>query len=103
MYLKAVVDSIRVSLKLSAQRALLGNVPKCLRSASLDINDSEIVWKCVFDNDAIDSDFELLSMAGTEIISDFTVGFSIKEIFEVIPYPQKINHLKWVVYSRYER
>jgi hypothetical protein len=96
------MDEMRIQLKLSAQSALVGHVPACLRSASIDISDSKIIWKCVFDSEATSGDIELLSMAGTEIVSNFPAGFVIEEIFETVSFPQKVSNLKWLVYYRHE-
>jgi hypothetical protein len=102
MSLRKAMHNIDISLRLSAQRALLGHIPSCLRSASLEVQGSEIIWQCVFDKEALDKDFDLLSMAGTGIIADFDEKSTMHEVFDIIPFPNKIKNLKWLVYFRHE-
>ncbi len=92
---------IDIHLRLSAQRALWGHAPSTLRTASIDIKNNVILWKCIFDKDATDNDFELLRMAGTEIIADFS-HFNIEEEMTIIPFPTKTEDLEFLVYYRHE-
>lgn len=88
-------------LKISAQRALLGQVTPTLRSASIEIKDHLIIWQGVFDNSATAADQELLRVAGSEIIADFP-DCQIREDMVIVPAPTAIIHLKNIVYMRNE-
>jgi hypothetical protein len=91
-----------ITLRLSAQRALWGHVPACLRSASIQKDGDTIRWRCVFDAEATEDDFELARMAGTEIISDYSPPTKIDEQIVKIPFPQKAEHLEHLVFLRHE-
>ena len=91
-----------ISLRLSAQRALLGHVPACLRSASIQKEGDTILWRCVFDAEATEEDFELARMAGTEIIADFGAPTMVDEEMLRVPFPQKAEHLEHLVFLRHE-
>ena len=94
--------NIGVELRLSAQRALWGHVPPCLRTASISFVEKEITWRCCFDSDVTEEDIELLQMAGTEIIADFESGITIKEEMLVVPFPEKTTDFSLLVYYRHE-
>ena len=96
------MNTIGTKLKLSAQRALWGHVPACLRFASIQKNENTIEWRCIFDSEATDDDFELARMAGTEIISDFTPETKINEDIRIVPFPEKPTNLEFLVFSRHE-
>jgi len=91
-----------IDLRLSAQRALWGHVPPCLRSVSVDIENNTIKWRCVFDTDASENDFELLRDAAAEVTSDFGPEIHVREELVVIKFPEPTKDLKWVVYYRHE-
>jgi hypothetical protein len=90
------------NIRLSAQRALLGNVPSSLRSASLDVDGSTISFRCYFDKGASEEDYELLRCAGTEVIADYPSGRTIEEQLILLPWPGEMSHLKHLVFLRYE-
>ncbi len=90
------------NLMLSAQRALLGHVPPCLRAASIQKDGDTIRWRCVFDANATEEDFELARMAGTEIMADFSAPTDIDEQIVTLPFPQPPEHLRHLVYFRHE-
>jgi hypothetical protein len=90
-----------LNLMLSSMRALLGEITPSLRSVSNELRGKTIIWQGVFDSEATDDDFELLSMASGEVIAEYN-DFSLEEIITRIPYPNKMNHLKNLVYLRHE-
>ncbi|WP_022978082.1 hypothetical protein [Nevskia ramosa] len=92
------IDDIR----LSAQRALWGAVPRSLRAFSAEVNDYVIRVRSVFDETATDEDRELLSIVGTEIIADYSSAFTITEEFLTVPASQAIQHLEILIYLRHE-
>lgn len=95
-------DEYGISLRLSAQRALLDNIPASLRCASLEYRGTEIVACFVFDGEPTDDDRELLSCASSEIISDYPAPYTMSEEYLAIPYPAKIPFLRHIVFKRHE-
>ncbi len=91
-----------ISLTLSAVRALLGNVTPPLRSASVEWKVNTIVWKCVFDTTATAEDYELMSTAAAEIISDFPDA-ELEEIYLTVAPPESVEPLEHLVYHRHEQ
>jgi hypothetical protein len=91
-----------IDIRLSAQRALLSNVPSTLRSASLEVADNAIYFRCYFDIGASEKDYELLRCAGTELIADYPSGYTIEEQFILLPWPDEMSHLKHLVFLRHE-
>lgn len=57
--------------RLSAQRALLGEVPPTLRGAVLSVHESSIKVRCYFDGPIEPDDAESMSCAETEMIADY--------------------------------
>ena len=90
-----------ISLILSGVKALIGEITSCIRAISIEVDNSKIRFKCVFDETANDEDYELMSAAATEIIADFP-GYDLEEIFIEIVEPNKIEPLKNVLYQRHE-
>jgi hypothetical protein len=76
-------------------------IPPSLRSVSVEFRNDTIVWQCIFDKDATEDDFELLSSAATEVIADFE-GHMLEELLRKIPFPEKLVHLKNLIYHRHE-
>ena len=56
---------------LSAQRALLGEVPPSLRMAALDWDEKWIYLRCYFDGPISEEDRESMESVTTEMIADF--------------------------------
>jgi len=91
-----------ISLTLSAIRALLGNVAPPLRSASVEWKENTIIWKCVFDTTATADDYELMSTAAAEIISDFPDA-ELEEIYLTVEPPESVEPLEHLIYHRHEQ
>ena len=102
MFAEENMSGESIALRLSAQRALWGHVPPCLRSASIQKFGDTIRWRCIFDAAATEDDFELARMAGTEIIADFPDPAKIEEEIVVTPFPNKRDDLEHVVFLRHE-
>lgn len=90
-----------LKLMLSSMRALLGEITPTLRSVSIELRGKIIIWQCIFDTEATDDDFELANIASGEVIADYN-DYGLEEIITRIPYPNKMNHLKNLVYLRHE-
>jgi hypothetical protein len=91
-----------IDIRLSAQRALWGSVPRSLRAFSVEIIGNIIRVRSVFDETATDEDKMLLSEAGTEIVADYPSPFKISEEFIVVPVSNKPEHLRTLIYLRHE-
>ena len=91
-------------IRMSAQRALLGQIPALLRAASVDVDksNSKVFLRCIFDGKPTEDDWELLSVPATEIIADFSAPFTIEEEYLETKYPNEMKHLKHLVYLRHE-
>ena len=94
--------NIDVQLRLIAQRSLWGLVPSSLRAASVSYDAHIIAFRCIFDGPPSEDDWELLSIAATEIIADFDAPYTIDDQYLAIPYPQPMEHLRYLIYLRYE-
>ena len=98
-----MTTDLDIDVRLYAQRALLGNVPCSLRAVSVEIRGTELHFRAIFDRGASSEDKELLSVAATELISDFPVPpFDISEEYLDSPAPMEMAHLKHLVYLRAE-
>jgi hypothetical protein len=93
---------VAITLRLSAQRALLGQVPPVLRALSVAAAEHCIHFRCYFDGPTSDHDKELLSEAATEIIADFSAPWAISEEYLELPYPEPMRHLEHLIYLRHE-
>lgn len=68
-----------LTLKLSIQRALLGNVSERLVSLTCGLNGRRIEIRGYFFPRATQGDLEQLQCVGAEVIADFPDGYSIEE------------------------
>jgi hypothetical protein len=93
---------IGVDLRLSAQRALWGQVPATLRAVSLEMRETTILFRAVFEPSAPEADREMVSVAATEVVADFSAPTNIEEEFLDVAPPAKPPHLRHVVYLRSE-
>jgi len=90
------------NLRLSALRALLGAIPTSLRAYSVEFSGQVIRARSVFDETWIDEHKELLSVVGTEIVSDFHTAFTIEEEFLSVPKSEPMENLAHLIYLRHE-
>ncbi len=93
---------VATTVRLSAQRALLAQVPASLRAVSVATSAYEVRFRCFFDTSASDTDRELLSDAATEIIADFSAPWTISEEYLTVPAPEPMQHLEHLVFMRHE-
>lgn len=91
-------------VRLGAQRALWGQVPPSLRAVSMEIdrNRSTIYVRCIFDGEPSEYDRELLSVAATEVIADYSEPFTIEDEYIDITCPNPMSHLRLLIYLRHE-
>src|SRR5262245_19084686 len=96
-------EAAHTRFRLSAQRALLGNVSPALRQVSISIDEisREYRVRVVYDTTATDDDIEDADSAATEITGDFLDWNGNEEIVRCGP-PDVPTPLDWLVYSRKE-
>ncbi len=70
--------SLRTRILLSAQRALLGEVPPSLRMVALDWDEKRIHLQCYFDGPVSEEDRESMESVTTEMIADFFPGLNVE-------------------------
>ncbi len=92
-----------ISLILNSLKALHGEITPCLRSVSVELREKKIVWQCLFDSDATEDDFELLSSASAELIADYDSTYGLEEVIEYVPFPKKMDLLENLIYLRHEK
>ena len=68
-----------VTLKLSIQRAMLGEVSERLVSLTCGLNGRHIQIRGYFSPEANEEDLEQLQFVGAEVIADFPDGYTIEE------------------------
>lgn len=95
-------DTDGVDLRLSAQQALLGNIPASLRAVSVEYRAHQIACRCVFDGPPTEDDQELLSCAMTEMLADYREPYTLEEEYLYLSYPMDMSHLQYLVFWRYE-
>lgn len=90
-------------LKLSLQRALLGNITSNLRCVIVTITNKSMQLFFYYDGEVTDSDEESASEVETEVIVDFDAEFTISTHVERLdsPNPIKVNN-GYCVYLRKE-
>lgn len=97
-----IMNQESINIRLSALRALLGNVPESLRAFSAEVSDGAIRLRSFFDESSTDSDVELLSAAGTEIIADYPDSYTLEEDFWTLSKGSEMSHLSELVFLRHE-
>jgi hypothetical protein len=68
-----------VTLKLSIQVALLGEVTERLVSVTCGLKDRHIQIKAYFSGKVTEEDLERMQSVGAEVIADFPEGYTIDE------------------------
>ena len=95
-------EDLNILIRLSAQRGLWGAIPRSLRAVSVDAVENIVSFRCIFDRDATEADKELLTCAATEMIANFPDSWTIKEEYLEIPEPERMHHLRFLVFLRHE-
>lgn len=92
-----------LDLKLSIQRALLGEITPNIRCVTINIINKKIELSFFIDGKVTEDDQENISCIETEVIADFEDNFDIKTNIKRIdyPYPIVIEH-GYCVYRRKE-
>lgn len=97
-----VLSDLSVYLRLSLQRALLGNVTPNIRAVIAELSGKNISLLFYFEGE-VDDDDELASVIETEIIADFDDDFTVDTTVQRLDYPQRIKNTNGLlVYLRKE-
>lgn len=96
-------DELIVAARLSAQRALLGEVGPAMRGALLSVNGTQIDLRCYFDGPIEPADIESVSCAETEMMADFEPKQSVSAKCIRVDAPLRISDDGVWIYLRRER
>lgn len=94
-----------IDLLLSAQNAMLGEIPSSLRTISFDLSKDgeDLVARFEFDGEPDENEEECVSVIMTNILLDYSKNHrSYDEQVVSVPYPLKPNFLRLVAFFRYE-
>jgi len=91
-----------LDIRISAQRALWGNVPRSLRAYSAEVNGEVVRLLAVFDSSVSDVERELLTTAGAEVMADYPESFGLEEELLVMEADHDIPCLQHLIFRRYE-
>jgi hypothetical protein len=83
---------LNVYLKLSLQRALLGNVTPNIRAVLAELVDKKIRIIFYFEGGIGDEDEELVSVVETEVMADFDEDFNVEAIIRQLDSPDPIKN-----------
>lgn len=94
---------LRVSILLSLQRALLGEITPSLRGVTVGWDSSEIIIHCFFDGEISYENRESMEVVATEVMADFPEHKVSVQCFRKDT-PESLNSyaLKAWVYHRHE-
>jgi hypothetical protein len=96
-------DILSAKIKLSFQRALLGEITPNIRGITCGWNDSMITYKCYFHGEISEENQESMDCVATEVVADFP-DYMIDFQCERLDMPEPLNAhtlLIWV-YKRKE-
>lgn len=94
-----------ISLLLSAQRALLGEVPPRLRAVSFDLSQDgeELDSRFEFDGEPTEDELECARVVMTNILADYSKNHrAYREQFVAVPCPQEPKFLRLIAFYRNE-
>lgn len=93
-----------IQLRLSAQRALLTHVTPSMRAVSVEIiPEQRRAWvRFIFDGEPSPTEKETASAAHTEILTDFVDELMVELEMVRTPAPQRMQHLRLLVFHRCE-
>ncbi len=91
-------------LKISLQRALLGNVPASMKAVTAGIVDAGTIHiRVYFDGRSRESERELTGIIGAEVVADFPDIVDIREETVITDAPaNRLDCLEFWAYVRYE-
>ena len=89
-----------VTLKLSLQRALSGEVTENLIAVTARIGRSKILIRAYYDHQATEYETERISLVATEVVADFPDSFSVDEQVRLIGGKDDLEVLDFWAYRR---
>ncbi len=97
------MNVIPIDILVSAQGALFECVTPNLRAVYIDTQNNSIETRCYYNDPPDEGEIELISLANTYFVSDFSEPGSVKP-FQIINirYPNTISDLGYCVFFRYE-
>jgi len=99
----SISSDLNSYVRLSLQRALLGNITSNIRAVAIELRIKNISLFFYFDGELDDEDKELVSVVETEVIADFDEDFAIEAIAVRLDYPQPIQNTNgFLVFLRKE-
>lgn len=94
-----------IELLLAAQSALIGEVAPSFRAVSFQLSSDgeDFHARFIFDGEPTEEALEVASVVMTNILAGYSKNHrSYKEDMLSIPYPEKMEHLRLLVYMRNE-
>lgn len=88
--------------RLSAQRALLGEISPALRAVTLSLTGPCVEVRCYFDGKVSEEDSEAMSCVETEMIADCAPGESVRLSVVQANAPDPLDDAGIAVYRRKE-
>lgn len=89
-----------ITLKVSIQRALLGEITPRLVSVTCGLKDQHILIRAYFAGNVTEEDVERIQFVSTEVISDFPAGYTIEESCLRIDNPHGEELLDFIAFHR---
>lgn len=97
------IDNLNNYVKLSVQRALLGNVTTNMRAIAVELNEFDISLLFYYDGKIKENDEETASEIETEVMADFYDYYNIDVNLIRLDYPKPIkNSSGFYIYLREE-
>lgn len=94
----------RWNLMFSLVRGLWGEVHPALRQASIEADETAQIVRIRFeyDGEPPEAARESGSCVATEVLADFPPPWDLDEQHVAVPFPQRLSHLRHLVYRRWE-
>ena len=89
-----------LTLRLSVQRALLGEVTANLIAVTAGIKGTKISIRSYFNADATAADLESMSCVGTEVIADFPDSYEIEDEVRIVTTQDEMEMLEFWAFLR---
>jgi len=90
------------SLVLSLHLALIGAIPENLRGLKVILTNNRLLWQAFFDHEPTEDEKEVLSVACTEVLSDFPNINEVQEEYIFHPTPLTVNTIHEWAFVRWE-
>lgn len=98
-----IIDPTKNDLILSCHNSLIGAIPNSLRGLTVKLENRTLFWKGYFEDEPTEEEKEILSIACTEVIADFSIINNVKEEYITHPKPLKMKRLLFWAFLRWEQ